>query len=315
MKKSNYNFRGSVAAAGLSTLLCVSPPVWAQSEEQEAYLDGARILFGCGASIEFHIKEIGPYTDATGMVWSLNKAEAMATEIFLEQGLYLTAYAMTGWLKKNGKPIGRETHEVARDMAVPMQAGLSEMWRVSFEEGRGKKEFESFFNETCLPAAIGTSELLDSLNEADERDRKRPQKRHVPALANRAPEGSGGVKMAKVSSTVPARNGAQLPITVFKGTRLYFSVKGKWCWGRGATECTNGNGTPGRPSQDELPVLVAGSEFGTLIGKAGECYFSIGQSSAHVMPCDGPLSLVMNDRVNAYSDNHGSLEVEITWIK
>ncbi len=114
--------------------------------------------------------------------------------------------------------------------------------------------------------------------------------------------------------TVPSGNprGVDTRLDVFKGLKLSFSASGTWCWG--GSNCTNGNGWPGRPSSQELPVLVTGTEFATLVGQVGNgkgCYFKIGKSATVSMPCTGRLKLMMSDRVNYYGDNSGSLTVTV----
>ncbi len=123
-------------------------------------------------------------------------------------------------------------------------------------------------------------------------------------------DGSAGrVETVEVAPIEPQTTG----LTVQAGDTIHFTAPGTWCWGGGA-DCSDADGTDGRPNEEEHPVLLEGSDFGTLVGQVdGGPVFAIGSDSTLVMPADGELSLGMNDRLSYYEDNSGSLTVTLTW--
>jgi hypothetical protein len=112
---------------------------------------------------------------------------------------------------------------------------------------------------------------------------------------------------------VPAVEPVPMGIQVGAGDRISFAANGTWCWG-GGMDCSDGDGTSGRPIAEELPVLVTGASFGTLVGSIdGGAPFVIGTAAVVEMPASGELFLGMSDRLGYYADNSGELEVALTW--
>ena len=109
--------------------------------------------------------------------------------------------------------------------------------------------------------------------------------------------------------TVPADDvaGVYTGIDVRGGGTMIFDAPEEWCRG-GGVDCSDANGTPGRPIPEEEPVLLEGAYLSTLIGRVGQWYFRIGASAEIVSEGDGPLFLMMNDRTEGryYRDNRGS---------
>ena len=97
------------------------------------------------------------------------------------------------------------------------------------------------------------------------------------------------------SYTVAARpeDGTATGLSVHVGDHLALSGAGTWCWG-GYTDCSGVTGTPGRPNPTELPVALAGYNFGHLIGRIGNWLFPIGAHAEFVSPVSGELYLLMN---------------------
>ncbi len=114
--------------------------------------------------------------------------------------------------------------------------------------------------------------------------------------------------------SVPANNELQTNKNVEAGDVLEFVASGTWYWGTGKNEYSSADGTHGRPHKDEYPVTMRGEGiyFGTLIGRIGNNPpFKIGSKMRYTVPLGqrGKLVLLMNDRVNCYSDNSGSMKV------
>jgi len=127
---------------------------------------------------------------------------------------------------------------------------------------------------------------------------------------NRSSGGSGTV----VRVPANAELGVPAGIMVRAGDILHFdSTNQKWCWG-GIPDCVNTDGTVGRPNKDELPVAVDGGQFGQLAGYVGGWRFLIGSNNTITMITSGELHLFMNDRVGAYGDNSGAVNVTITRV-
>lgn len=84
-----------------------------------------------------------------------------------------------------------------------------------------------------------------------------------------------------------------------------------WCWG-GWPDCSDGNGTPGRPNSEELPVLFEGGQLGELYVAIGNQAYAAGNFLSIVAPVSGSLSFIMNDRLDHYFDNSGWLYVVVT---
>ncbi len=125
--------------------------------------------------------------------------------------------------------------------------------------------------------------------------------------SGRAAPGPRGT--VEVQAQIPAETG----IFVRAGDRVAFSATGEWCWG-GGEDCSDANGTFGRPFPDELPVLAEGAEFGELVGQVGGQLFRIGQHDNLIMPANGELMLGMSDRMGYYGDNSGSISVEVSLL-
>lgn len=112
---------------------------------------------------------------------------------------------------------------------------------------------------------------------------------------------------------VPAFEPAPTGVLVVAGERVTVSVAGTWCWGGGA-DCSDADGTPGRPVAEELPVLVTGASFGTLAASIdGGLAFVVGSGPSLDVPATGELYLGMSDRIGSYGDNSGELVVTLTW--
>jgi hypothetical protein len=73
------------------------------------------------------------------------------------------------------------------------------------------------------------------------------------ACSRRAPRPSGG---GGDTYTLGAIEPWAVGRTVSAGERLRFAASGTWCWGRGG-DCSDADGTPGRPGEDELPSAQA----------------------------------------------------------
>jgi hypothetical protein len=121
-------------------------------------------------------------------------------------------------------------------------------------------------------------------------------------------DGAVGTKAGSVSASEEVWTG----ILVEKGQLLHFSAKGTWCWGDGASECSSADGTPGRPTPSELPVVVKGAYLGTLSMGIGSQVEALGASATIESTSCGELVLFMNDRPDYYGDNSGSLVVTVT---
>lgn len=98
---------------------------------------------------------------------------------------------------------------------------------------------------------------------------------------------------------------------VCEGQLLSFTASGTWCWGGPPIDCSDPNGTAGRPLPEELPVEYSSAYLGTLIGRIDGTAFTIGSGTTIVAPVSGQLELLMNDRIGYASDNTGSLTVDI----
>ncbi|WP_158789040.1 hypothetical protein [Granulicella sp. L46] len=98
---------------------------------------------------------------------------------------------------------------------------------------------------------------------------------------------------------------------VASGDQIAFSAEGRWCWGRGSTECSDADGTPGRPTSAELPVALPGRYFGKLIGRVGNAVFPIGSYAVITSESYGLLYILMNDPVGFYNANSGELTIEV----
>jgi hypothetical protein len=96
------------------------------------------------------------------------------------------------------------------------------------------------------------------------------------------------------------------------GEEIAFEATGRWCWGRGSTECPDADGTPGRPGPGELPVALPGQYFGKLIGRIGNDLFPIGSKAVITAKSKGDLYLLMNHIVGHYGNNTGAITVKVT---
>ncbi|MBC7264337.1 MAG: hypothetical protein H5T64_08245 [Chloroflexi bacterium] len=113
--------------------------------------------------------------------------------------------------------------------------------------------------------------------------------------------------------SVPASDAAGIHtgLDVRRGDTTKFHAQGRWCW-RDGSECSDRDGTPGRPWPEERPTILDGEPFGKLIGRVGDWMFAIGSTAVVTAAADGELLLLMNDRVGYYHDNSGSITVEVT---
>lgn len=111
--------------------------------------------------------------------------------------------------------------------------------------------------------------------------------------------------------TVDAMEETKTGLVVAAGQRITISATGKWCWGVGASDCPGPDGTPGRPTSSELPVVVQGASFGTLSMRVGSLARAVGSKLETTSPGCGELVLFMNDRPGYYGDNSGSLKVVV----
>jgi hypothetical protein len=118
-------------------------------------------------------------------------------------------------------------------------------------------------------------------------------------------------KRGKTGGAAAGDPNGQHVFEVESGEEIAFSAEGRWCWGRGSTECSDANGTPGRPTSAELPVALQGQYFGKLIGRIGNELFPIGSHAVITTESNGMLYVLMNDRVGFYSDNSGELTVKV----
>ena len=122
---------------------------------------------------------------------------------------------------------------------------------------------------------------------------------------------TGGVLTRTITAVAGNQAGTPADLRVQVGDVLTFAATGAWCWGTPAAECSGPAGTDGRPHADEKPVVFDGAQFGTLLGRVGSWTFPIGTGATVTSTAAGELTLVMNDRVNSYWDNTGSLSVDI----
>lgn len=107
---------------------------------------------------------------------------------------------------------------------------------------------------------------------------------------------------------VDAREETPTGLMVAVGQRVSISTSGTWCWGLDA--CCGPDGTPGRPTTAELPVLVPGANLGTLSMRVGSWTRAVGSELEVPAQACGELVLFMNDRAGGYTkDNSGSLKV------
>lgn len=118
-----------------------------------------------------------------------------------------------------------------------------------------------------------------------------------------------------VKATLPS---TKTGINLNSGEIINITTNGTWCWGVGANECCDANGTFGRPSANEHPVTLEPEYFGVLIGRiigtsSNSDYFRIGTSTELNVPMSGELELLMNDRVGYYGDNSKSITVTISF--
>lgn len=105
--------------------------------------------------------------------------------------------------------------------------------------------------------------------------------------------------------------GTDTGLVVQQGDSVTFSASGTWCWG-GLSDCSNANGTAGRPSgPQECCTTLKGEQFGKLLGRVGDWIFPIGEKATIIMWNSGELFLLMNDRVGTYGDNNGAISVQI----
>ena len=118
------------------------------------------------------------------------------------------------------------------------------------------------------------------------------------------------------SYMVPAlpEGGTATGLSVAVGDHLAIWGTGTWCWG-GYTDCSGVTGSPGRPNSEELPVALAGYNFGHLIGRIGNWLFPIGAYTEITSPVSGELYLLMNDRVGRYFDNTGSVTAQVELVR
>jgi len=121
------------------------------------------------------------------------------------------------------------------------------------------------------------------------------------------------VRLSSAGLSVPAQpeQGVDTGLIVASGEELSFHAWGEWCWG-GGTDCSDPDGTPGRPTPEEGPTTLDGEPFGKLIGRVGDWLFPIGSEAVVTMEQEGRLVLLMNDRVGYYGDNSGSVLVEVS---
>jgi len=127
-----------------------------------------------------------------------------------------------------------------------------------------------------------------------------------------AEQTSAGDSPAMITVAANQVNGTPTGIHVKSGDRLAFAATGARYWGSGDDACSDANGTPGRPTDDELPVTVEGGNFGTLAGRVDTWHFLIGATNEVTMQADGELHLLMNDQRGCYSDNGGFLKVTVS---
>lgn len=118
-----------------------------------------------------------------------------------------------------------------------------------------------------------------------------------------------------VKATLPS---TKTGIKLNSGEIINITTNGSWCWGVGANECCDANGTFGRPVAAEHPVTLESEYFGVLIGRiigtsSNSDYFRIGTSTKLNTPMSGELELLMNDRIGYYGDNSKSITVTISF--
>lgn len=85
---------------------------------------------------------------------------------------------------------------------------------------------------------------------------------------------------------------------------------GQWCWG----QCCDAAGTPGTPTDDQLPVVLPGGSLGMLVGFIGNHAFEIGGSPLTIKTgSPGNLAFAMNEQVGwqYLSDNTGEMLVQV----
>lgn len=104
-------------------------------------------------------------------------------------------------------------------------------------------------------------------------------------------------------------DGLNTGVFVKQGDKVIFGVDGEWCWG--PNDCSDANGTPGRPLQGEPEPILPNLPYGKLIGLVNNWYFPIGPGDTVVMQDDGEIILLMNDPELGYKDNHGQVNVNI----
>lgn len=133
--------------------------------------------------------------------------------------------------------------------------------------------------------------------------------RCVSGSATTCQAGSSGTQVVSVSATT------ETPTKLYAaaGQTIQFTAKGTWCWGTGSSECSTADGTPGRPTSAELPVVVDGASFGTLSVRIGTQVVALGSSKTIKASGCGEIVLFMNDRPAFYGDNSGSLTVTIAF--
>ena len=112
------------------------------------------------------------------------------------------------------------------------------------------------------------------------------------------------------SYSVGASSGYYTGYQICAGQQLNFEASGSWCWG-GSYDCSDANGTSGRPLPGETPVFNPGSYMGALVGRIGSTTFHIGSYTSIAAPASGELELWMNDNLSSYGDNSGSLSVYV----
>ena len=101
-------------------------------------------------------------------------------------------------------------------------------------------------------------------------------------------------------------------VHVHAGDVIQLVASGTWCWG-GGSDCSDANGTTGRPNFEEPAALLDGAYFGALIGSViGDEIVLIGSASSFTSTTAGEVQLGMNDAVGYYGDNSGTLSVEIS---
>lgn len=99
-------------------------------------------------------------------------------------------------------------------------------------------------------------------------------------------------------------------IVLAAGTVVSTQATGTWCWG-GDSDCSDADGTSGRPNSEEGEGLLPGANLGELIGQYDDSWFELGESANFVATAEGELSLRMNDLAGAYGDNSGSISVDV----